>query len=256
MRSDQFASEDGLVSLRLAAVPQAFPALQGDMCFSDDSARFARELGIGISIDAALGTRAADHIVALERAGSLGPDVTLIHCVALHAEAWRAIVSSGTRVVLAVTSDTMLRQFGGTSPVQTVLDLGIRPGLSIDVECSLTTDMFTQMQVAMSNQRMQSAQRMHAGEDAPEPISTRAVLEWATIGGAEANGFANRCGSLSPGMPRKWNGRLLEPELKQLRRLAQESRDWLLESVGMELDIVARARATSPPPQWNEQQLD
>ena len=58
------------------------------------------------------------------------------------------------------------------------------------------------------------------------------------------------------GVPRKWNGRLLEPELKHLRRLAQESRDWLLESVGMELDIVARASATSPPPQWNEQQLD
>ena len=289
MRSDHFASDDGLVSLRLAAVLQAFPALQGDICFSDDSACFARELGIGISVDAGLGTRAADHIVALERAGSLGPDVTLIHCVALHAEAWRAIVSSGTRVVLALTSDTMLRQFGGTSPVQTVLDHGIRPGLSIDVECSLTTDMFTQMQVAMSNQRMQSAQRMHAGEDAPEPISTQAVLEWATIGGAEANGFANRCGSLSPGkqadivlidanevnnlplnnavatvvlgadgrnvnavfvagVPRKWNGRLLEPELKHLRRLAQESRDWLLESVGMELDIVARPGATSSPP--------
>ena len=104
MRSDHFASEDGLVSLRLAAAPQAFPSIRGDIRFSDDSARFARELGIGISVDAALGTRAADHIVALERAGSLGPDVTLIHCVALHAEAWRAIVSSGTRVVLAVTS--------------------------------------------------------------------------------------------------------------------------------------------------------
>jgi hypothetical protein len=46
--------------------------------------------------------------------------------------------------------------------------------------------------------------------------------------------------------PRKWNGRLLEPELKHLRRLAQESRDWLLESVGMELDVVARARSRLP----------
>jgi cytosine/adenosine deaminase-related metal-dependent hydrolase len=70
----------------------------------------------------------------------------------------------------------------------------------VDVECCCSTDLFTQMQVALNTQRMLAAGRRHAGhEDAPDPIPTRAVLEYATIGGAKANGVSDRCGSLTPG---------------------------------------------------------
>ena len=41
----------------------------------------------------------------------------------------------------------------GTPPILKTLALGIEPSLSVDVECTLTADMFTQMRAAMALQR-------------------------------------------------------------------------------------------------------
>jgi cytosine/adenosine deaminase-related metal-dependent hydrolase len=86
------------------------------------------------------------------------------------------------------------------TPVQKALDMGLRPSLSVDVECSLSTDLFTQMRVVLNIQRMQAFARINAGdEDAPAPITVRDVLMFATVDGARANGLLHRSGTITPG---------------------------------------------------------
>lgn len=200
MRSEFFPSDDALMTLRLAVAPKVLPDVAGDLSFTSSTAEFARDLGIGITLDAVFGPEVGAEIVALEKEGLLGDDLTWIHCNELGAEAWKALAASGSRVVLATTSDEQLGCGGGRPPIQEALDAGIMPALSIDVECSLTTDMFTQMQVTLNTQRMQSFQAAMKGDDTvPERVGIKDALAFATIGGAKANGIWDRCGSLAPG---------------------------------------------------------
>lgn len=200
LRSEYFASDDALMTLRLAVAPKVLPDVAGDLSFTSSTAEFARDLGIGLTLDAVFGPEVGEEIVALEREGLLGDDLTWIHCNELGDEAWKALAASGGRVVLATTSDEQLGCGGGRPPIQEALDNGIMPALSIDVECSLTTDMFTQMQVTLNTQRMQSFQAEMRGEETvPERIAVKDALAFATIGGAKANGVWDRCGSLTPG---------------------------------------------------------
>jgi cytosine/adenosine deaminase-related metal-dependent hydrolase len=202
LREGELASDDGLVTLRLGCNAGVHPEIVvGDLKLSSDTAAFARQLEIGLSCDAVFGELAAQHMLELARDGGvLGPDVTLIHCQSIGAEAWRAIADAGCRVVLASTSDAQLRCEEGVPPIQDALDVGITPALSVDVECCLSSDLFTQMQVTLNVQRMHAAQREHRGEaEVPEPISVRQALECATIAGAAANGVDRVSGSLTPG---------------------------------------------------------
>ena len=69
----------------------------------------------------------------------------------------RLRVAEGARrrrgVSLAVPIEMNMRH--GTPPIhQGACDLGFKPSLSTDVECTLTADMFTQMRSAMALQRM------------------------------------------------------------------------------------------------------
>src|SRR6516225_11122797 len=70
-------------------------------------------------------------------------------------------------------------------PLQTALDHGIQPSLSVDVECNMTADMFSIMRAAFTLQRALANERSLAGEQNLAPLLTcRQVIEMATIGGA------------------------------------------------------------------------
>lgn len=200
VREEHFPSDDALVTLRIGLIPQVMPTIEGDVLLSGERILQARDLGIGISVDGAQGPGASAHIQRLGEEGVLGPDLTWIHGGTLDDAAWKIIADTGGQVALAVTSDQQLEIFESISPIQKALDVGLRPAFSIDVECSLSSDMFTQMRVALNVQRMQAGNRRFRGdEDAPASIGVRDVLEFATASGAKANGVWDRAGSITPG---------------------------------------------------------
>ncbi|WP_217560851.1 amidohydrolase family protein [Streptomyces sp. GbtcB6] len=198
LKEQYFSSDDQLLTLRLATLATdeiAGPAL----AYGPELARTARELGIGVSVDAVFGTASSDAVLRWAEDGLLGPDVTLIHSTGLTPEAWRAIGGSGTTVALAPTSDAQIGLETAIPAVDEALSVGIRPGLSIDVEVALASDMFTQMRALHAIQRMRAVNGVYGTDRQPSRITTHDVLDFATLQGARTNGLAGVTGSLTPG---------------------------------------------------------
>jgi cytosine/adenosine deaminase-related metal-dependent hydrolase len=260
-----------------------------------DLMSYAREHGIAITFDGVMGPPSSAEVEELGRNGALGPDVTLVHCTDMSGVAWRSIADSGAHVTLAPTSDQQLGLADGVPPVQRALDFGIRPSLSVDVEISLSSDMFAQMRCVLLTQRMHATQRRYRGDaSAPAFISHRDVLEFATVRGAADVGLGDQIGTLTPGkqadvvairaedvnnLPlnnaigtvvqgagpgnvdtvfiggriRKWCGELVGVDLRRVRALAYESRDYLAARAGFTVNpVVAPSRREIQDPYLRE----
>jgi len=198
LRDTYFSSTDQLLTLRLGAVAGDFA--RSEVALGPDGLKLARELGIGFASDGVLGPVGSSRVETLAGRGLLGPDVLLIHCLDLSDEAWRSIADSGTGVSIPTTSDCCIGIADAVPSIQNALDVGVRPSLSLDVEVTLAGDMFTQMRGLMAVQRMRAFERRYRGEtDHPAGVTTKDVLEFATISGARAIGLDGVTGSITPG---------------------------------------------------------
>lgn len=188
----------GLVTLRMALLTRAHELIPELVGLSPENLKLARDLGIQVSVDGVHGAQAA---AELERhRGSLGPDITFIHCTDITDTAWQCIQDSGGTVSLAPTSDAQIGVADGLPPIQKCLDLGIEPSIGIDLESCLASDMFSQMRALLSIQRLGVYQRRAAGDQlAPALLTDRRVLSFATIAGAIGNGLEAISGSITPG---------------------------------------------------------
>ncbi|MGM1065116.1 amidohydrolase family protein [Saccharothrix sp. Mg75] len=187
-----------LLTFRLACL--ATDGIAGpDLAYGPALARHARELGVGVSVDAVFGESSSRAVLEWERQGLLGPDVTLIHATGLTADAWRAIGDTGTTVALAPTSDAQIGLETAVPAVDEALAVGVRPGLSIDVEVALSSDMFTQMRALLAIQRMRAVEGAYGTDRTPRRIGVADVLDFATLQGARTNGLGDVTGSLTPG---------------------------------------------------------
>lgn len=198
IKSQYFSSDDQLLTLRLATLATdeiAGPAL----AYGPELARVAADLGIGVSVDAVFGTSGSEAVLRWAKDGILSPDVTLIHSTGLTSDAWKAMGETGTTVALAPTSDAQIGLESAIPAVDEALAVGIRPGLSIDVEVALASDMFTQMRALHAIQRMRAVNAVHGTDRQPSRITTHDVLDFATLQGAHTNGLAGVTGSLTPG---------------------------------------------------------
>jgi cytosine/adenosine deaminase-related metal-dependent hydrolase len=132
------------------------------------------------------------------RAGLLGPDTTYIHCCTLNDEELQMIADTGGTVSIAAPVEMQMGH--GMPPVQRCLDRGLRPSLSVDVETTVSTDLFAQMRSVLTLQRAQiNEQRLAGKENLPAVLTSRDVMEFATIEGARANGMESKIGTLTPG---------------------------------------------------------
>ncbi len=212
------------------------------------------------------------------KTGLYGPDTTFIHCTTLNDEEIQMIVDTGSTVSLASPVEMMMGH--GLVPIQRFLDRGMRPSLSVDVETNVPNDMFTQMRSVISLQHALLFDRKLAGEENLPPfLTTRDVLEFATLEGARANGLADKTGSLTPGKEAdvimlrtdrpnifpindpigavvwgmdtsnvdsvfvagkalKRNGQLLGVDLDRVRKMAYESRDYVVSKSGFKLPEI------------------
>ena len=190
-----FSSNDQLLTLALAPRGPEFTTFD----VSKHDWELAREVGVRISVHVGVGT-AGKHgkLAEMGRAGLLGPDTTYIHCCTLSDEELRMIADTGGTVSLACPVEMQMGH--GLPPIQRVLDLGMRPSLSVDVETTMSGDLFAQMRSVLTLQRSLYNERLLAGEEnLPTPLTSRDVMEFATIDGARANGLEHKVGSLTPG---------------------------------------------------------
>lgn len=196
--SEFHGAANGRVTLRLAALSTdeiAGPTL----AYGPELAAVARDLGVWTSIDAVFGVPSSEAILRWARMGILDPTLTLIHSTGLTPDAWSAMGDAGVTVSLAPTSDAQIGLDTAVPAIDEALAVGIRPGLSIDVEVALASDMFTQMRALHAIQRMRATNAAYGTEENRNKITTRDVLDFATRRGAHANALGDVTGSMTPG---------------------------------------------------------
>jgi len=161
-----------------------------------------RELGLPIAAHIVGTFGMAPTFDALAAAGAFGADNLFIHMTGMSDFSWQKARDAGAGVSLAVPIEMNMAH--GTPPIIKAMQLGFKPSLSTDVECTLTADPFTQMRSAMALQRMfVNANKLGEGNMPPTvnvPLLTVAkVVEWATLNGARDLKLAKKVGSLTPG---------------------------------------------------------
>ncbi len=148
-------------------------------------------------------------------------DVTLIHCTrwqdqanaqigANHSgypnssssKAWEICRDRGVHISITPLIEMQMRH--GMPPFQEALNHGILPSLSPDVDTNMTTDPFSLMRTAFAIQRALANDLAFPISNpgnlpVPQLVTSRQVIEMATIAGAAANRVLDKVGTLTPG---------------------------------------------------------
>jgi 5-methylthioadenosine/S-adenosylhomocysteine deaminase len=192
LKKQYFSSDDQLVTLYMAAPSAPYEHIAEAMSV-------AREVGVRITMHAGVGVVGRGRILEkLNDDKLLADDTTYVHCCTLNDTEWKLLRDTGGTVSMAGYVEMLMGH--GTPPIQKVLDLGLRPSLSVDVETSVPNDLFTQMRTILTLQKDGVWAKRLADEKNPPPfLKARDVLEFATTEGARANGLGRKTGSLSIG---------------------------------------------------------
>jgi 5-methylthioadenosine/S-adenosylhomocysteine deaminase len=211
-----FSSRDQLVTLGLQL--GAGPAFPGASYTGWQLARAYNAVitGHNVGNGAAVVSAAAD-----SRNGSDWSDVTFIHATRWQdtpraqigrgvsaypkdsrSRAWEIVRDRGAHVSIAPLIEMQMRH--GMPPFQESLNHGILPSLSPDVDSNMTTDPFSLMRSAFCLQRalandLAFPESNPGGLPVPHLVTSRQVVEMATIAGAAANRVLDTVGTLSPG---------------------------------------------------------
>jgi 5-methylthioadenosine/S-adenosylhomocysteine deaminase len=210
-----FSSSDQLVHMIMGG-----EVYLGDAT-TEQSWTIGRRLGLQIAahILSPFGIRPIMERLAAGTGGSnndigIGPDNLFIHMTGMSDFAWQRVRDVGAQVSIAFPIEMNMRH--GAPPILKMQSLStpqhpFEPSLSVDVECTMTADFFTQMRVAMNMQRMVVNQMVLEQGDfittvwptpaagLPPLLTTRDVLRYATMNGAKALQLDKKVGSLTPG---------------------------------------------------------
>ena len=116
--------------------------------------------------------------------------------------AWEICRDRGAHVSIANLIEMQMRH--GMPPFQEALNHGILPSLSPDVDTNMTTDPFSLMRGAFCLQRalandLAFPESNPGGLPTPQLVTSRQVIEMATIAGAASNRVLDKVGTLTPG---------------------------------------------------------
>ncbi len=211
LKKQWFSSSDQLVHMIMGG-----EVYLGDAT-TQQSWTIGRQLGLQIAahILSPFGIRPIMDALAMGKGGSnqnvgIGADNLFVHMTGMSDLAWQRVKDAGAQVSLAVPIEMNMRH--GIPPILKMQSLGIEPSLSVDVECTLTADFFTQMRSMMNMQRMVVNQMIleqgnfiypnqwpTPNPGTPALLTTRDVLRYATMNGAKALRLDGKVGSLTPG---------------------------------------------------------
>jgi 5-methylthioadenosine/S-adenosylhomocysteine deaminase len=198
---------------------------------TDASWKLGRQLGLQIAahILSPFGIRPILDALAAGHGGNgtidIRDDNLFIHMTGMSDDGWKAVQKAGAQVSIAFPIEMNMRH--GMPPILKMQSLGMEPSLSVDVECTMTADFFTQMRVAMNMQRELANQMIlnqsgnsldldqtnnwglppaAAANPWPTPsanqpalLTTRDALRYATMNGAKALRLDSKVGSLTKG---------------------------------------------------------
>jgi 5-methylthioadenosine/S-adenosylhomocysteine deaminase len=200
LKQQYFASDDGRLSMGLATRGPGF--CKPDVVRHDWE--LAKELDIPITVHVAMDRfgYTKGQITALRDMDLLYPRTTYVHGSHFTDEEWALVRDSGGNVSLAPQIEIQMGH--GWAPAATAVEYGVPIGLSSDVATTASADQFTQMHAIFGSERGRRHQAawdddLDGLEASPGLITARQVLRWATLGGAEVAGIADRTGSITPG---------------------------------------------------------
>jgi 5-methylthioadenosine/S-adenosylhomocysteine deaminase len=203
LRSQYFSAADGLdgrITMALATRGPGF--CKPDVVRHDWE--LAKELGINVTVHVAMDRfgYTKGQIAALRDMDLLYPGTTYIHASHFTDEEWKLVADSGGNVSFAPQIEVQMGH--GWAPAVTAVEHSIPIGLSSDVATTASADQFTQMHAIFGTERGRKHQAawdasLDGLEASPGLITSRQVLRWATLGGAEVAGIADRTGSITPG---------------------------------------------------------
>lgn len=211
-----FSSKDQLVTLGFGG--GAGPAFPGA---AYTGWQLARSFGALINNHSVGNPMGIINAAADSRNGADWSDVTFVHCTrwqdnsvgqigagssgypnSSQSKAWDICRDRGVHVSIANLIEMQMRH--GMPPFQEALNHGILPSLSPDVDTNMTTDPFSLMRGAFCLQRalandLAFKESNPGSLPIPQLVTSRQVIEMATIAGAAANRILDRAGTLTPG---------------------------------------------------------
>jgi 5-methylthioadenosine/S-adenosylhomocysteine deaminase len=211
-----FASRDQLVTLGFAG--GSGPAFAGA---SYTGWQLGRSFGASLHNHVVGNPQGIVSAAADARNGTDWSDVTFIHATrwqdspraqvgsggsgypgTARSRAWEICRDRGAHVSIANLIEMQMQH--GMPPFQEALNHGILPSLSPDVNTNMTTDPFSLMRGAFCLQRslandLAFPESNPGGLPAPQLVTSRQVIEMATIAGAASNRVLDKVGTLTPG---------------------------------------------------------
>jgi cytosine/adenosine deaminase-related metal-dependent hydrolase len=211
-----FASRDQLVTLGFAG--GSGPAFAGA---SYTGWQLGRSFGASLHNHVVGNPRGIVSAAADRRNGTDWSDVTFIHATrwqespraqigsggtgypgTARSRAWEICRDRGAHVSIANLIEMQMQH--GMPPFQEALNHGILPSLSPDVNTNMTTDAFSLMRGAFCLQRalandLAFPESNPGGLPAPQLVTSRQVIEMATIAGAASNRILDKVATLTPG---------------------------------------------------------
>ncbi len=164
----------------------------------------AKELDLNITVHVAMDRFGYTklQVLALRDMDLLYPNTTYVHASHFTDEEWALVRDSGGNVSFAPQIEVQMGH--GWAPAVTALKYDVPIGLSSDVATTAPSDQFTQMRSILGSERGRKHQEawdanLDGLEASPGLITSRQVLEWATLGGAKVAGIDDRTGSITPG---------------------------------------------------------